>query len=247
MKNSGSPYFSAIVPFYNEEAAAPPLLQELRAVLDGMGQSYEVLCVDDGSGDGTAAALETAARLWPQCRVVRFAQNQGQAAGLFWAFQAAQGQIFRTLDGDGQNDPTDLPRLVARLAQADYVGGVRAQRQDSPLRRRMSRLANAVRSRVLGDGMTDTGCALKVFRREVREAYLPLRTLYSFMPALAKGAGFVVVEEPVHHRARHSGLSKYGLGAMWWRPLVDMAGLWWFLRRRCPSPSRIALHPGGQP
>ncbi len=245
--SDGAPYFSVILPFYNEEAAAPPLLRELRAVLDAMGKPYEVLCVDDGSSDGTAAALEAAARLWPPCRVFRFAHNQGQAAGLYWAFQAARGEIFMTLDGDGQNDPADLPRLVERLAEADYVGGVRAQRQDSSLRRRMSRLANAVRSRVLGDGMSDTGCALKVFRRDVRESYLPLRTLYSFMPAMAKGAGFVVVEAPVNHRARQSGVSKYGLAAMWWRPLLDMVGLWWFLKRRCPSPSRIALHPGGQP
>lgn len=132
----------------------------------------------------------------------------------------------QALDGDGQNDPADLPALLDQLSIADLVAGVRVNRQDSWLRRTMSRLANAIRSRLLGDGARDAGCALKAFRREVREAFVPIRTLYSFTPALAAAAGFRVIEWEVQHRPRTHGASKYGLGVMLWRPLADMLGVW---------------------
>jgi hypothetical protein len=130
--------------------------------------------------------------------------------------------------------PADIPRLLAALETADMVVGIRQNRQDSGLRRRISRLANAVRSRVLRDGVRDSGCALKAFRREVVGALIPLRTLYSFMPAMAAASGFVVVQVPVQHRARQGGRSNYGLRVFLWRPLLDMLGMWWFTRRCLP-------------
>ena len=136
------------------------------------------------------------------------------------------------MDGDGQNAPADIPVLLQHLEQADLVCGIRAERNDSTLRRWMSRLANRVRGRLLGDGMLDSGCALKVMRREVVSALVPIRTLYSFIPALAVAAGFRVAEVPVHHRSRNGGRSNYGLRAFVLMPLVDMLGLLWF-RRRC--------------
>jgi glycosyltransferase involved in cell wall biosynthesis len=224
--------YSIIVPFFNEEANVGLLLAELRRTLDALSDPYEVVLVDDGSTDGTFAELNAGAAQWPQCTLLAFATNRGQAAALISAFMRAKGDVIVTLDGDGQNDPADIPRLLARLDRADMVAGVRARRNDSTLRRLMSLVANAVRRRVLRDGVSDAGCALKVFRKEVANSFIPIRTLYSFMPALAVAAGFRVVEEPVNHRPRRAGKSKYGLVAMAWRPLVDMLGIRWFARRR---------------
>ena len=234
-----------VIPFFNEAESAASLLEEVRRSLAGMERPYEVICLDDGSRDGTAATLATAAHGWPECRIYRFTGNRGQAAALYFGILRATGAIIVTLDGDGQNDPADIPRLVARLARADLVAGVRVKRDDSRLRRTMSRLANAVRSRVLRDQVRDSGCALKAFRREVREAFIPIRTLYSFIPALARAAGFRIVEEPVNHRPRTKGVSKYGLGVMLWRPLIDMLGVCWFIRRRCATPAQIPFEEGG--
>jgi dolichol-phosphate mannosyltransferase len=138
------------------------------------------------------------------------------------------------LDGDGQNDPQDIPRILAPLNEADMVVGIRVDRRDSFVRRVMSQLANAARSRILGDGVVDSGCGIKAFHRRVVEAFIPMRTLYSFIPALAISAGFTIRQVPVHHRPRSAGKSKYGVRQFLWKPLLDMAGVWWFARRRCP-------------
>lgn len=137
--------------------------------------------------------------------------------------------------------PLTSGKLVAALAGAGFAAGVRAERNHSTLRRWMSRTANRVRARVLGDGLRDSGCALKAFRREVLDTFLPIRTLYSFMPALAVAAGYCVVEVEVGHRPRTRGVSKYGLRVMLWRPLVDLLGIAWFLSRRVPE--RPPLRP----
>ena len=225
---------SVVIPFYNEAENVPQLMQEIRTVIERESLSaLEVLAVDDGSSDETGIVLERVALDWPLLRVLHHAKNRGQAAALWTAFSAAQGQVIVTLDGDGQNDPGDIPELLKRLRDGvDMVAGYRKHRQDSNLRRTMSRVANAVRGRLLRDGVRDAGCALKVFRREVFQSFLPIRTLYSFMPAFAVAGGFGVVEMPVQHRSRNAGTSKYGLSVMAWRPLVDMLGVCWYARRR---------------
>jgi dolichol-phosphate mannosyltransferase len=230
------PKLSAVVPFYNEGENIVNVLAELRTVLDGLALSYEVLAVNDGSADDTGAKLQQVAQAWPELRVLTHAKNSGQAAALWTAFQSATGELVATLDGDGQNDPSALQAMISHLdaTKADMVAGVRAERQDSWLRKKMSRVANNVRQFFLKDGVRDSGCALKVMRREVCGAFIPLRTLYSFMPALAVSAGFKVVELAVPHRARTAGVSKYGLVAMLWRPALDMIGVWWFGHRRFP-------------
>jgi dolichol-phosphate mannosyltransferase len=234
-----APAVSLVVPFFNEEDCAGHVLAEIERVFAAEGLSIEVLMVDDGSRDGTPRILEHAAAEHAGWRHVRLEPNQGQAAALMLGLTLASAPIVMTMDGDGQNDPADFPAMLTRLGGADrpdMVVGIRAQRRDSWLRRAMSRLANRVRSRFLGDGVHDSGCALKVFRREVVAALIPLRTLYSFIPALAVGAGFRVVEMPVNHRPRHGGKSSYGFGVFMWRPLIDMLGVWWFVHRRFPPP-----------
>jgi dolichol-phosphate mannosyltransferase len=225
---------SVVVPFYNEADCARSLAAEIVAAVQLLGCTWELILVNDGSADGTEAALRTFAAGQACCRVLTLRRNCGQATALLVGMRAARGDTVITMDGDGQNVPADIPRLLAALETADMVVGIRQNRQDSGLRRRISRLANAVRSRVLRDGVRDSGCALKAFRREVVGALIPLRTLYSFMPAMAAASGFVVVQVPVQHRARQGGRSNYGLRVFLWRPLLDMLGMWWFTRRCLP-------------
>jgi dolichol-phosphate mannosyltransferase len=227
----GAPVLSVVIPFYNEAESIAPLLGELRATLADLGVTAEVLAINDGSSDGTAAMLETAARDWPALHALHLAPNRGQAAALWQGFQHARGQWWAMLDGDGQNPPAELARLWALRDSADMIVGARARRQDSALRRTMSRIANFVRRAGLRDGVSDTGCSLKLFRREVASSFLPIRTLYSFLPAFARSAGWTVREVPVAHRARRAGVSKYGLRAMALHPLLDFLALCWILRR----------------
>ena len=235
--------WSIVIPFHNEEANCREVLRELRPVLEALSAPTEVIAVDDGSRDGTLAALREVAIEWPAVRVVPLVGNHGQAAALFTGMRLATAPVIIIMDGDGQNVATDIPKLLAALVPGvDMVAGIRAQRNDSWLRKKMSRCANAVRGKILGDGMRDSGCALKTFRREVVDSFLPMRTLYSFMPALAVAAGFHVVQVEVQHRARERGQSHYGLGVMLWRPALDMMGLWWWRRRRFPLPE-IAKEP----
>lgn len=227
-----APELSIVVPFFNEEANVAALVAEIQAVAEEHQWRVEMIAVDDGSRDGTAAALSECAATWPALRVISFPRNRGQAAALWEGLHAARAPLVATLDGDGQNVPGDLPALRALVGECDLVVGWRAERNDTALRRVMSRFANAVRGRFLGDRLHDSGCALKVMRREVVESLLPIKSLYSFIPAMAVAAGFKVRELPVRHRERRHGNSSYGLGVMWWRPCMDMLALKWVLARR---------------
>jgi glycosyltransferase involved in cell wall biosynthesis len=237
------PFFSVVIPFYNEEAAIPDLLTEVFEVMDGSGRSYECLCIDDGSSDRTLDRINSLAnRPGSPVRAIQLPENRGQGAALYRGLQEAAGKVVITLDGDGQNNPGDIPLLLDLLETSDLVCGIRAERKDSWLRRSMSRLANTVRGWLLRDGVSDAGCALKVMRREVVYSLIPLKTLYSFIPAMAAAAGFRIVETPVRHRERHGGKTNYGLLVFLWRPLVDLMGLAWY-RRRCiltPEDCRVA-------
>lgn len=237
--NAPGPALTVIIPFFNEAPNVAPLLAELRAALAapafaGPGEAApaaEILLIDDGSTDATGAELAAAARAWPAVRVERFAANRGQAAALWWGFRNARGAWVAMLDGDGQNPPGELARLWSLRESADMICGRRARRCDSPLRRAMSRVANTARRALLRDGVRDTGCSLKLFRREVTGSFLPIRTLYSFLPAFAVAGGWRVVEIPVEHRPRRAGASKYGLRVMAVHPLLDLLALAWVLRR----------------
>jgi dolichol-phosphate mannosyltransferase len=225
------PALSVVIPFYNEATNIGPLLAELRTTLDQLGIFAEVLCIDDGSSDATPAELTAAARAWSAVHILTFPQNRGQAAALWHGFHGARGAYVAMLDGDGQNPPAELARLWSLRDSADMISGARAGRKDSALRRTMSRIANGVRRTLLRDGVSDTGCSLKIFRREVVGTFLPIRTLYSFIPAFAVSGGYTVREIPVAHRPRRAGVSKYGLRVMALHPLLDLLSLTWLLRR----------------
>ncbi len=230
---------SVIIPFHNEEANCRKVLLDLRAVLDSMVPFSEIIAVDDGSRDSTLKCLREIEAQWPALRVISLNGNHGQAAALFVGMQHATQPVFVIMDGDGQNVASDIPALLKRLPEVDMVAGIRAHRSDSWLRRKMSRVANTIRGALLADGMTDSGCALKVFRREVAGAFLPMRTLYSFMPALAVAAGFRVMQVEVQHQPRRGGVSHYGLAVMLWRPALDMLGVWWWRHRSFKIPAVI--------
>ena len=225
-----TPRLSVVVPFYNEEDVAAFVVDEIGRELTAFGASWEAILVDDGSTDRTAERLAAAQQRWPGCRLLRLPKNVGQGPALFEGIRRARAPIIATMDGDGQNLPGDIPVLLACLDRADLVVGVRTDRCDSRMRRGLSLLANAVRSRLLRDGVRDAGCALKVFRREVVGVLRPMPMLNPFMPALAVAAGFKVAEHPVRHRARMGGRSKYGGTALLFRPAGQLLSVWWVLR-----------------
>ncbi|HEV7735070.1 MAG TPA: glycosyltransferase family 2 protein [Candidatus Binatia bacterium] len=231
---AAAPRFTVVVPVFNEAVSLPALADELRDVMRRMSGGYECILVDDGSTDGTAAVIDAlTGALGSSFRGIRFARNRGQAAALYAGLHQATGSIVIVLDGDGQNRPQDIPLMVDELLRRnlDLVCGIRVDRDDPWLRRSMSRLANGVRSRFLHDHVRDSGCALKAMRRPVIATLPPIRTLYSFIPAFAAAAGFVVGECPVGHRARQGGTSSYGLRAFLWRPMIDMLGVRWYAAR----------------
>lgn len=224
---TNAPAVSVIVPLFNEEENISILQSELRAALDGL--DYEIVFVDDGSLDCTVERIETA----PNVLLIRFEKNTGQSAAIYAGLQAARGANAVLIDGDLQNDPADIPRLLAEVARgADLVCGYRINRQDTLVKRLTSRIANAVRSRFTKDGVRDTGCTLKAIRRECISALIPFKGMHRFIPALIKGAGYRLVEIPVNHRPRRFGRSKYGLGNRALRATIDMFGVRWLLSRR---------------
>src|SRR5881275_187959 len=222
-----SPAVSVIVPLFNEEENMPILQSELNATLGGI--DHEIIFVDDGSVDRTVERIVTA----PNIRVIRFGKNTGQSAAIYAGLEAARGATAVLIDGDLQNDPADIPRLLAEIAQgADLVCGYRAVRKDTTVKRLTSRIANFVRSRFTKDGVRDTGCTLKAMRRECVHALVPFKGMHRFIPALVKGGGYKLVEVPVNHRPRQFGVSKYGLGNRAVRATVDMFGVRWLLSRQ---------------
>jgi glycosyltransferase involved in cell wall biosynthesis len=227
MTQTDSPAVSVIVPVYNEEENVPILQAELRAALRGV--DHEFIFVDDGSADRTVERIEAA----PNLRVIRFEKNAGQSAAIYAGLQAARGAILVLIDGDLQNDPADIPKLVGEVSRgADLVCGYRAQRRDTRVKRLTSRIANAVRSRYTKDGVRDTGCTLKAMRRECVGALVPFKGMHRFIPALIKDAGYRLVEISVNHRPRRFGQTKYGLGNRAVRATIDMFGVRWLLSRR---------------
>jgi len=222
-----SPAISVVVPLYNEEGNVAELQRQIEAAL--ATRDYEIVLVDDASTDNTLANIPGGERV----RVLRFEKNSGQSAAMHAGIHNSRGDIIVTLDGDLQNDPADIPAMITMLNQGwDLVCGYRQKRKDTAFKRLQSRIANAVRSRFVGDGVRDTGCTLKAMRRDCREALLLFNGMHRFIPALIRNMGWRVTELPVNHRPRVSGVSKYGFGNRALRATMDMLGVRWLNSRR---------------
>lgn len=221
-----------IVPVFNEEANVLPLAQQVLQALKRESRSFELIFVDDASTDDTWLRILEATRTDPRIRGLHHAQNSGQSAAFWTGLQATATPIVATLDGDLQNDPADLPSLLAELDHADFVVGVRLKRQDNWLRRVSTRVARWARRTALGVDFRDTGCFLRVFRRSSLDHVLPFNGWHRFLPVLVHSAGASVREVPVNHRPRIAGISKYGLWNRLGRGIYDLFGVSWYLRRR---------------
>lgn len=229
------PYISIIVPFFNEEECLEQVCKEVISMAKASGHSWELIMVNDGSWDNTPSLMENISRSHPLCRAIHLNSNSGQSAALEAGFSRAGGEIIATLDGDGQNDPGDIPGLVAEMKRrdVDMLCGIRVTREDNIIRKFSSRMANYVRSRILNDHISDVGCSIRVFRRHCLPRIRFFRNAHRFFPALMIMAGFRVAEIPVRHRPRLRGTSKYGRGinTRLWVGLADLAGVWWLQKR----------------
>ena len=237
---SGSPELAIVVPLHDEAENIGSLVDEIAAALDGR-VDYEIVYVDDGSDDDTPRRLRYIAARVPRLRHVRHRRRAGQSAAIATGVRQARAPIIATLDGDGQNDPADLPKLLALVdleapdPVMQLIAGYRRRRHDGWLRRVSSKVANAVRSRMLRDGTPDTGCGLKLFERHVFLGLPLFDHFHRFLPALVRLRGGSVTSVEVNHRPRRGGRSHYGIGDRLWVGIVDICGVMW-LARRSPLP-----------
>lgn len=214
---------SVVVPFYNEGELVVEVLNELLSALP----DAEIIAVDDGSSDGTADRIKSI----PGVRLIPLRKNCGQSAAIYAGLHSASRDIVAMMDGDGQNDPADILKLVQAMSHADVVYGVRKNRQDTVARLISSRIANAIRRFALGDKASDTGCTLKVIRREHIKYLIPFNGLHRYLPALFERAGLSFSEVPVNHRARKAGSSKYTINGRALRGIFDLIGVRWLMSR----------------
>lgn len=241
----GTPSVSVVVPVRNEEGNIAPLVEEISAAL--AGTPFEIVYVDDGSSDGTRAELVRLMRERAWLRGIRHGESCGQSAAVRTGVAAARAPIVVTLDGDGQNDPAFLPALIAALRDPEIglVAGQRVGRKDTGFKRLQSRIANGVRNAVLKDGTRDTGCGLKAFRRELFLALPYFDGLHRFLPALVRREGGAIAYVDVVDRPRRSGRSNYGLWDRLWVGILDLAGVWWLIRRRRRVPQVSEVKDAG--
>lgn len=227
------PDLSVVFPVYNEEENLPLLVAEINAALQPLNRAYEIVAVDDGSTDRSVEVLESLQWEQASLRIIRLARNSGQTAALDAAWRTAEGKYVVSLDADLQNDPADIPQMLERLEResVDMIIGVRVRRQDTSMRKLQSRIGNGVRNWITRDQITDTGCSLKLLRRECIERVKLYTGMHRFLPTLVRIEGFKVVEMPVNHRPRRFGVSKYGAMNRAFRGLVDCLAVRWMTQR----------------
>jgi glycosyltransferase involved in cell wall biosynthesis len=224
---------SVVLPVYNEEECVADTVRELRGVLAQLGRTFEIVAVNDGSTDGTREILRQLAREYPELRLYTLRPNSGQSAALEVAFREARGAVIITMDADGQNDPADIPALLAMLQSHDACLGYRRRRRDAWSKRIGSRLANRVRNRVLHEDIMDTGCALRVFKAEFVRGLTMWKGMHRFLPALTRMRGAAIAQVSVNHRPRTRGKSKYTNFQRLRETIGDLRAVRWMQKRNC--------------
>jgi len=222
-----APDLTVLIPVYNEEENLVPLVEELVPILEGLGRSWEILFVDDGSTDRSYERLCELKGRYPRIRLVKFPRNFGKTAALAAGCDRARGEIIVTMDSDLQNDPRDIPKLIEQIPPCDLAIGYRVNRHDSLSRRVQSRIANWVRNLVIKDGIRDSGCGFQAFRRDAVRGHLLYNGLHRFLPALFLIDGYKVTQVPVNHRPRLHGKSKFNLRNRVFRAFDDMMAVRW--------------------
>lgn len=223
--------YSLVIPIKDEEENVRELIEEIEPIMESLKEKWELICIDDGSTDRSLLILKELCKQKPFLRVLSFTQNFGQSAAFATGFQKARGELIITLDGDRQNDPADIPKLAQAILDCDLVVGWRVNRKDTLQKKMISRISNWIRSRLCRDGMHDTGCSLKIYRKEALSSIKMYTGMHRFLPALFKIEGFKIKEMPVNHRQREKGKTKYRFFNRSLGPIVDMLVVQWMRRR----------------
>jgi len=224
--------YSVVIPVYNERDNLSILLESLATVMDLLGKEYEIICVNDGSRDGSDEVLRDLERKYGQLKVIEFERNCGLTAALDAGFSMAKGDIVITIDADMQNDPQDIPRLLKEMEDCDVVCGVRSRRQDPPLRIISSRIANYVRNRVTRENIADVGCTLRVYKRKFLSRLKLFDGMHRFLPTLLKWEGAKVLEVEVSHHPRLYGKTKFGVWNRVFKAFIDLLAVAWMKKRK---------------
>jgi dolichol-phosphate mannosyltransferase len=230
------PVISVVIPCFNEVGNLEPLIGELEKALGEVGKPFEIIYVDDCSTDGSTEKLTELVKVKPHLRRLRHVRNLGQSAAIYNGYSRARGEFVITMDADLQNDPADIPMMYQKLVSenADAVCGVRQGRKDTFGKRLSSKLANGIRGAFLNDGIHDAGCTFRIVRRSALRNLIAFRALHRFLPTILRTHGFNVIEVPIRHRARVSGVSKYGFGNRFWVGIIDMMAMRWYRKRHLP-------------
>lgn len=226
-----NPKYSVVIPLKDEEDNIEKLIQELEPVMMTLGQQWELICVDDGSTDQTPSKLEALSKTKPYLKTITFKKNYGQSSAFDAGFRHSRGEFVITLDGDLQNDPRDIPKLLHSIKGYDLVCGSRTNRKDPWSKKIISYFANMVRSRLCQDHISDTGCSLKIYRRSCLEHIKLFDGMHRFLPALFINEGFKITEVPVNHRPRVSGKTKYNMINRSLNTISDMLAVRWMRKR----------------
>ena len=231
MKQSESIEISVVVPVYNEEGNLPVLIPKLVEVFKGLGLSYEMIFVDDGSSDGSRKILKEMASQYPFLRVLRLRENRGLSTALMAGMREARGEKIVTLDSDLQNDPADIPKLLEYLDRYDMATGWRQKREDTWLKKISSKIGNAVRNWLSGEAIQDSACTLRAFKKECIKEIPVFNGMHRFLSTLVKMGGYRIIEVPVSHHPRRFGKSKYNIRNRMVRSFIDLLAVRWMKRR----------------